>query len=260
MDRQHRKHKLQRPRPAPTHDQPQDAPRHGSERHHVRDRRLEGWCIQGFLVGFLAVVTAGLVIGRLPVPVVLDASTPGLFLGLAAGRVGCFFGGCCYGRPTRSRWGVWSSDQRVAMRRIPTQLIESGLALTVGLIALVVVLKYGATNGGILVAGLAAYTLYRQVILRLRVVLVLGRLLPLPVSDPAAFQKHICQRYTLRLFTGRAVTQVEDDVLCSLLRQILKLCLSLIYVVARSRGNVQITHLVRHQLGADIRKGDVHAS
>lgn len=135
---------------------------------HRRDRKIDGWCIQGFLVGFVAVSTAGLVVSRLPIPVLLDASAPGLFLGLAAGRVGCFCGGCCFGRATASRWGVWSSDQRVGMRRIPTQLIESGLALSVGLVALVVVLRYGSIHGGVFVAALAAYTLFRQGILQLR--------------------------------------------------------------------------------------------
>ncbi len=135
---------------------------------HRRDHRFEGWCIQGFLTGFLLAVAAGLVVVHVPVGLFLDASAPGLFLGLAVGRLGCFFAGCCYGRPTASRWGVWSSDQRIGVRRIPTQLIESGLALAVGLAALVAVLTFGPLKGGVMVAGLAVYTLCRQGILRLR--------------------------------------------------------------------------------------------
>jgi len=135
---------------------------------HRTERRFEGWCIQGFIVG--ASVTAAILLAMSPVQVgvYLDATTPGLLLGLAVGRVGCFFAGCCSGPLTASRWGVWSSDQRVGARRIPTQLMESALALFLGLAALVELLSHGAASGAFFVAGLAAYTLGRQGILRLR--------------------------------------------------------------------------------------------
>jgi phosphatidylglycerol---prolipoprotein diacylglyceryl transferase len=82
--------------------------------------------------------------------------------------VGCFFAGCCGGPPTASRWGVWSSDQRVGARRIPTQLLESVLAGILGLGVLVAVLGHGPTGGTFFVAALAAYTMGRQGLLRLR--------------------------------------------------------------------------------------------
>jgi phosphatidylglycerol:prolipoprotein diacylglycerol transferase len=109
-----------------------------------------------------------LVTFKVPVGAFLDAIAPGLMLGLAVGRVGCFFAGCCGGPPTASRWGVWSSDQRVGARRIPTQLLESLLALSLGLGVLVAILVYGPKGGAFFVAALAAYTLVRQGILRLR--------------------------------------------------------------------------------------------
>ena len=87
---------------------------------------------------------------------------------MAIGRVGCFFAGCCGGPPTASRWGVWSSDQRVGARRIPTQLLELVLAGILGLLVLVAVLSHGSAGGAIFVAALAAYTLGRQGLLRLR--------------------------------------------------------------------------------------------
>ncbi len=134
-----------------------------------RERRLEGWCIQGLLLGVAVAAAVGFAVFRVPVGVFLDASTPGLFFGMAVGRVGCFFGGCCAGRPTASRWGLWSVlDQRVGMRRIPTQWIETVLALGVGSAALVAILNHGPFGGALFVAGLAAYTLFRQGILRLR--------------------------------------------------------------------------------------------
>ncbi|MBI3892385.1 MAG: prolipoprotein diacylglyceryl transferase [Candidatus Wallbacteria bacterium] len=41
--------------------------------------------------------------------------------GIAAGRLGCFVGGCCYGVPTSLPWGVDFGD---GVRRHPTQLYE----------------------------------------------------------------------------------------------------------------------------------------
>jgi phosphatidylglycerol---prolipoprotein diacylglyceryl transferase len=136
---------------------------------HRHEGRFEGWSIQGFLTAVAIVGPLALAIANVPIGVLLDASAPGLFIGLAIGRIGCFFAGCCAGRPTSAGWGVWSSDQRLGMRRIPTQLLESGLALGIGAVALVAVLGYRPLVGGIFVAALALYTLVRQGILRLRV-------------------------------------------------------------------------------------------
>lgn len=127
-----------------------------------------GWCIQGFIVGATLAVALLLVVFGVPVGVFLDAAAPGLLLAMAVGRVGCFFAGCCGGPPTASCFGVWSSDQRVGARRIPTQLMESGLAGILGLGTLMAVLRHGPSGGAFFVAGLAAYTLARQGILHLR--------------------------------------------------------------------------------------------
>jgi phosphatidylglycerol---prolipoprotein diacylglyceryl transferase len=135
---------------------------------HRREHRIEGWCIQGFIAGATLAAAILLVVLDVPAGVLLDVTAPGLLVGVAVGRVGCFFAGCCGGPPTASRWGVWSSDQRVGARRIPTQLLESVLALSLGLGVLVAVLGHGPAGGAFFVAGLAAYTLGRQGLLRLR--------------------------------------------------------------------------------------------
>jgi len=133
------------------------------------EHRFDGWCIQGFIVGLMLGAIPSLPVTGLPLAVSLDAAAPGIFLAMALGRVGCFFAGCCGGPPTASRWGLWSSDQRVGARRIPTQLMESALTLTIGAALLVVNLIHRPTiAGALLVAGLAAYTLGRQGLLRLR--------------------------------------------------------------------------------------------
>jgi len=50
-----------------------------------------------------------------------DLFAPGLAIGIAIGRIGCFLNGCCYGTPTRLPWGI--PIQGVS--RHPTQLYES---------------------------------------------------------------------------------------------------------------------------------------
>jgi len=135
---------------------------------HLRDKSRNGWCLQGMVAGIVVVFPAVLELLRLPIASVIDASTPGIMIGLAIGRLGCFFTGCCAGRPTRSRWGVWSSDRCVGMRRIPTQLMESGLALLAGMTVFTAIQFENTFHGALFVAALSAYTLVRQGLLRLR--------------------------------------------------------------------------------------------
>lgn len=133
-----------------------------------RQRRWAGWCIQGFITGATGAAALTLVALHIPVGIFLDAVAPGVLFGMAIGRIGCFFAGCCGGPPTDAWWGVWSSDQHVCARRVPTQLLESALALSLGLITLLVVLGRGPASGALFVAGVAAYTLGRQGVLWLR--------------------------------------------------------------------------------------------
>jgi phosphatidylglycerol---prolipoprotein diacylglyceryl transferase len=135
---------------------------------HRREHSINGWCIQGFITGATLTAAVLLVVTGVPAGAFLDATAPGLLVAMAVGRVGCFFAGCCGGPPTASRWGVWSSDQRVGARRIPTQLLESALALSLGLGTLVAVAGRGPAGGAFFVGGLAAYVLVRQGILHLR--------------------------------------------------------------------------------------------
>lgn len=55
-----------------------------------------------------------------------------LLITVTGGRPGRFFAGCCAGRPTASRSGLWSSDRVLAVRRIPVQLWEAATALLIG--------------------------------------------------------------------------------------------------------------------------------
>jgi phosphatidylglycerol:prolipoprotein diacylglycerol transferase len=134
-----------------------------------RQAILGGWAVDGFLVVAPVVAVATLLLSNQPVGVFLDAVAPGLFFGVAIGRVGCFFAGCCAGRMTRSRWGVWSSDRRIGARRVPAQLLESVAGLVIGILAGLLVLGHASLpKGAIFTAAFVAYVLVRQALLRVR--------------------------------------------------------------------------------------------
>lgn len=65
----------------------------------------------------------------------VDLIAPSAVLGYAVGRVGCFFNGCCYGRPTNLPWGVrfYDSDNGGALTppSHPTQLYSSFMSLII---------------------------------------------------------------------------------------------------------------------------------
>ncbi len=58
---------------------------------------------------------------RLSAVATLDLFVPFVALGQSIGRLGCFFNGCCYGRPTP--WGFYFPSH--AERLFPSQLIDS---------------------------------------------------------------------------------------------------------------------------------------
>ena len=89
---------------------------------------------QGGLI--LALVTAVLYMRsqKLPLLATSDAFAPGLALGHAIGKVGCFAAGCCWGIPTKVPWAVTFHDPAAyALTGVPleiplqpSQLYESG--------------------------------------------------------------------------------------------------------------------------------------
>ncbi len=59
----------------------------------------------GLLLG-TAVCLVYIVRHHMPVARTFDVFAPGIALGHAVGRLGCFAAGCCYGKPTHLPWGV----------------------------------------------------------------------------------------------------------------------------------------------------------
>jgi phosphatidylglycerol:prolipoprotein diacylglycerol transferase len=139
---------------------------HREEKHSLL---LAGMSIQGFVLIAIATVLLGSLLFGIPVGRMLDVTAPGLLFGMSIGRPGCFFGGCCAGIPTASRWGLWSSDRVVGVRRIPVQLIESASSGTVAVAAMLAVLfTYPVVGGLIFVGAIAANTFVRQLLFPMR--------------------------------------------------------------------------------------------
>src|SRR5947207_13361570 len=100
-----------------------------------------------FYGGLIAAVSVALwYIGRagLPLWTTCDVFAPGIALGHVIGRFGCFFAGCCYGRPTTEPWGITFTDPFAAsyvgtplgIPLHPTQLYEAGAELLILMVLL----------------------------------------------------------------------------------------------------------------------------
>jgi prolipoprotein diacylglyceryltransferase len=58
-----------------------------------------------------------------------DVATFTILVGMIFGRFGCLLNGCCSGRPTEGRFALYLANHQGAwQRRIPTQLLEAGVA------------------------------------------------------------------------------------------------------------------------------------
>lgn len=91
--------------------------------------------------GFLGGVLAGFFLMRyykLPWWKTADAFAPGIALGQAIGRLGCFAAGCCWGKPSNAPWACSFTERAheltgvpVGIHLHPTQLYESTAMLIV---------------------------------------------------------------------------------------------------------------------------------
>lgn len=70
-----------------------------------------------------------------------DMWAPAAAIGQAIGRIGCFFAGCCYGKPTDVPWGVvFTHPESIATQNIPihpTQLYSSLSSLIIFIILII---------------------------------------------------------------------------------------------------------------------------
>jgi phosphatidylglycerol:prolipoprotein diacylglycerol transferase len=91
--------------------------------------------------GFAGGILSGLLImyrKELPTMAVLAAATPGLVIGQAIGRIGCFLVGDDYGRPTDLPWGVAFPEGRppTTIPVHPTQIYEAAALVPLAVLLL----------------------------------------------------------------------------------------------------------------------------
>ena len=96
-----------------------------------------GGVFSGGLIGALLAAAWYIRRHHMPALATTDAFAPGLALGHAIGRVGCFAAGCCYGKETHHFWGITFTSQfaheqvgtPLGVPLEPTQLFESAVEL-----------------------------------------------------------------------------------------------------------------------------------
>jgi len=111
-----------------------------------------------FYGGLIVAVTVALwYIKRVGLPLwtTCDVFAPGIALGHIIGRFGCFFAGCCFGKPTTVPWAITFTDPFAAANvgtplnvpLHPTQLYEAGAEFLI-LIVLLTTEKWGRKFAG----------------------------------------------------------------------------------------------------------------
>jgi phosphatidylglycerol---prolipoprotein diacylglyceryl transferase len=88
-----------------------------------------------------------------------DLMMPAILAGLAIGRVGCWFNGCCYGAPTTLPWGVTCVHYPGQLVH-PTQLYETAACLVLAAI-LWWFWRRRRSDGQVTILGLIGYGLWR---------------------------------------------------------------------------------------------------
>jgi len=105
-------------------------------------------------------------IKRVSFLVCADFGAPFMILHEAVVRIGCFFAGCCYGKPTDLPWGCVFSDDSI--KRHPTQLYES-LILAFTYFIMRRIYKKGAPKGLVFFGTIGMYAFLRFFVEYLRV-------------------------------------------------------------------------------------------
>jgi phosphatidylglycerol:prolipoprotein diacylglycerol transferase len=133
---------------------------------------LSMWQAGGvFYGGLLAALVASVWYmrkNRMPWLRTADAFAPGLALGHAIGRLGCFSAGCCFGKPTTLPWGVKFTNPLAAqisgtplgVYLHPTQLYESLVELT-NFFVLLWLIKHKKQDGQVIGAYMVLYGVAR---------------------------------------------------------------------------------------------------
>src|SRR5262245_21821772 len=106
------------------------------------DRNRGGWSVFGALLTFVPVSFGAARLLGVPAALFFDHVGLGVLAGVVSIRLGCVFNGCCAGRESVGRLGVWLRDtQSVIKWRIPVQFFEMGWWLLGGVVKAVISLR-----------------------------------------------------------------------------------------------------------------------
>jgi phosphatidylglycerol---prolipoprotein diacylglyceryl transferase len=127
-----------------------------------------GGVFYGGLLAALAVSVWYIRRNQMPVLRTCDAFAPGIAIGHAVGRLGCFAAGCCFGKPTSLPWGVtftnplanYYSGTPLGVRLQPTQLYES-LAELINFLILLTLFRNKKFEGQVIGAYMFLYGVER---------------------------------------------------------------------------------------------------
>jgi phosphatidylglycerol---prolipoprotein diacylglyceryl transferase len=152
--------------------------------------RMRGMVFYGGLVGGAAACAAYALLVRMPLHAAADLAAPAMPLGHAVGRVGCFLGGCCFGRPSHGVFAVrpplGSADHGLAATVHPVQLYEAAGLLLLFVLLLALERRPRRRPYTVTLAYLAGYSVLRLVVEVFRGDAIRGFVVPGLVSTSQA--------------------------------------------------------------------------
>lgn len=124
-----------------------------------------GAVFYGGLLGGIAAGSIYIKVKKLDYKAYADIAAAGIPLFHTFGRIGCFLGGCCYGR--ESEWGIYYKNallpELVSTKRFPIQLVEAAFNLLLFFL-LFYLLKSGRLKGRLMPVYLLVYPAGRFII------------------------------------------------------------------------------------------------
>jgi phosphatidylglycerol:prolipoprotein diacylglycerol transferase len=99
---------------------------------------------------------------------IADTFAPSIAIGHAIGRLGCFFAGCCYGKPAEGLpWAVTFTDPEslaiIGVPLHPTQIYES-LGEFINFFILIILQRYKSFNGQLFQTYIILYSVLRFIV------------------------------------------------------------------------------------------------
>lgn len=119
----------------------------------------------GWLLGCVIFLSIFGRCARMSVSTLLEVFVPACLPAQAIGRIGCFLGGCCYGRPVDPAWGVVYPRGALPFSAFgpaplfPVQLYEAGWLLVVFVIVMTVVRQGRRAGVSLMAMGVGRFAL-----------------------------------------------------------------------------------------------------